>query len=121
MRAKQGKKALAKWNLRVQKTHQMRAFLKRSSCLRAAITVKSVFSAWRVQKCMDKNLGHRLTALLEGIRNVNTQQAFDMIKRYAIERKSLNGQHRSKSLAKVQKCLSTYTEFKLRAAFIKWR
>mmetsp|Transcript_33490 Transcript_33490/g.39343 ORF Transcript_33490/g.39343 Transcript_33490/m.39343 type:complete len:145 (-) Transcript_33490:1145-1579(-) len=107
-----------------EKTVQMRAFLRRSKFVRAGITLRSTFRAWKQLKTNEKNFGHRLTVLMEGIRNVNTQSAFDMIKRYAAERTTRGGKNRDKGIAKMQRCLGNFSEFRLRAYFNKmcsWR
>ena len=79
----------------------MRGFLRRSKFVKSAASLRRTFNGWRQLKNNEKNFGHRLTALLEGIRNVNTQQAFDMIKRYAAERHVRGGKNKDKSLVKV--------------------
>ena len=99
----------------------MRGFLRRSKFVKSKASLRRTFNAWRRLKNNEKNFGHRLTALLEGIRNVNTQQAFDMIKRYAAERYIRGGKNKDKSLAKVQRCLMNQAEFSLRAYFNKLR
>lgn len=102
----------------------MRAFLKRSKLANSMVTLKSLFKAWKGRKNMDKNFGHRLTVLLQGIRNVNTRQSFDLIKRYALIKQMRGNKHRSAAMKKVQRCLANHSEFKLRAYFdkmLQWR
>ena len=58
--------------MQTEKTLQMRGFLRRSKFVKSAASLRRTFNGWRQLKNNEKNFGHRLTALLEGIRNVNT-------------------------------------------------
>ena len=55
---------------------------------------------------MDKSMGYRVTILMEGIRNVNTQSAFDMIKRYAAEKYRRDDKHKGIAMGKFERCLA---------------
>ena len=119
--AKKASKALKKWQMRMQKTHQMQAFMKRADFIKRAITIKACFNAWSKRKTRDKSMAGRVTALMEGLRNVNSQQAFDMIRRYASEKGKRQIKHKNKALAKMERCLENTIEFRLRYFINKWR
>ena len=119
--AKKASKALKKWQMRMQKTHQMQAFMKRADFIKRAITIKACFNAWSKRKTRDKSMAGRVTALMEGLRNVNSQQAFDMIRRYASEKGKRQIKHKNKALAKMERCLENTIEFRLKYFINKWR
>ena len=58
---------------------------------------------------------------MEGLRNLNRQHAFDLIKRYASETHRRALKHKGISMEKIKRCFSNNLEFKLRINFNKMR
>jgi len=58
---------------------------------------------------------------VEALRNVARQSTFDLIKRYAAERHSLQGEHKARGRVKLIRAVENFNETKLRAYFNKMR
>ena len=83
--------------------------------------MRQAFLAWKQEQKNQHVLGTRLVGMMESLRNLSTQSAFDLIKRYAAESHSRKGEHKVKGRARLIRAFANFFETKERSAFNKWR
>lgn len=107
--------------MRAEKTKQMRAFLKRGKFVKRQCNLRSAFLAWKQENRIERALTNKIHAIMENLRNLSCQSAFDMIKRYALERHTRNGRKKLTGRQVLIRACENYTEGKLRMYFNKMR
>ena len=121
LKCRQGARALRLWKMRCEKTKQMRSFFKRGKFVKKQMNLKSCFLAMKNENRNERRFTNRIYAIMENMRNLNTQSAFDLIKRYAAEKASRNGQNKLKAKDIMIRACENYNECKVRVAFNKMR
>ena len=59
--------------------------------------MRTVFNAWRQENKIERDLASKVNAVMVNVINLNCQSAFDLIKRYAVERNTRKGKNKGKA------------------------
>lgn len=99
----------------------MRNFIKRAKYLKKQLTLKSAVQAWRQENRAERGFTNRVVAFGDSVKQLNLKQAFDLIKRYSLEKTHLQKDNKLRSREVLINACKGYFETKLRASFNKWR
>ena len=115
------KLAIKKWHARTETTHRWRHLLDKGKHVKRQINVRTVFQAWKREYMVDRAVAHKTANIVQNLRNLQTQKAFDMIRGYAYTKNHSNINKKLNGKQKMINAFQKYTENQQRLYFNHWK